>query len=135
MQEQVINEDPVERRQHKRVPLDMEIDVCHLTDKVEADLSIISCRGRDVSESGVSFFGETRYPYESVLRLSFPIQSPENTNDDNDHGHLKVMGKVMWCKKRVAEKSYVTGVQFLNIYEKDFQILSDYVQKFSMVSL
>lgn len=125
--------DPVERRGHSRVPLNMEVEVCLLSDnESKADLSIISCRARDVSEGGVSFVGEACYQNESLLRLRISLCSTAglvNKTEAETKALLKVMGKVMWCKKNGNGANYVTGVQFLNIYEQDFQILNDYVQK------
>jgi c-di-GMP-binding flagellar brake protein YcgR len=120
----------VEKRIYSRVPIDMDIEVSHLPgDNSNSNLTVISCRGRDVSEGGVSFLGQSRYASESLLRLIIPLCNSKLSEPTDDTTLLKVMGKVIWCKKNTATNSYVTGVQFLNIYEKDFHILNEYVQK------
>jgi len=125
----------IDRREHDRVPMNMEIEVCLLPDdETKADLSISSCRGRDVSEGGVSFVGERRYQQKSLLRLRIFLSTASlvGTGEPETKALLKGMGKVMWCKKNGDNMHYVTGVQFLNIYEKDFQTLNKYVQKCSL---
>ncbi|AGF79345.1 PilZ domain-containing protein [Desulfocapsa sulfexigens DSM 10523] len=120
--------DPVERRAYCRVSIDMDIEVCHIQDEGQSfDLSVILCRGRDVSGGGISFYGHIRYTNESLLRLQIPLSTKESTSRTDGVRLLKVLGKVMWCKKNIDTNSYVTGVQFLNIYEQDFKILVDYV--------
>lgn len=124
--------DPTERRGHYRVPLNMDIEVCLLSEEgSKADLSIISCRGRDVSEGGVSFIGETCYQQQSLLRLRIPLSSIGFQDESEAEAELllKVMGKVVWCKKNGDRTDFITGVQFLNIYEQDFKILNEYVKK------
>lgn len=121
--------DPAERRVHCRVSINMDIEVCHLQDEGQASaLSVVSCRGKDVSGGGVSFYGQTRYHNESLLRLRIPLADKEKAQSPESVKLLKVMGKVMWCKKDSDLNNYVTGVQFLNIYEQDFKILVDFVQ-------
>jgi len=122
--------DPVERREYSRVPIDMDIEVCQLHgEDSNSDLFVILCRGRDVSGGGVSFYGQTRYQNESLFRLRIPLYSRKSSGQADAAKLLKVMGKVMWCKKNEMTNSYVTGVQFLNIYEQDFHLLNEYVQK------
>lgn len=112
--------------------MDMDIKVCSLhTQEDDPNLFFSSCRGRDVSGGGVSFFGECRYPQQGLLRLQIPLRPPGFPEGGVDLGPscLKVMGTVRWCKKNSAEDRYVTGVQFLPIYEEDFQLLTDYLLK------
>jgi len=124
------NRNPVEKREHSRVPLEMDIDVCLLSgEDMQAELSIISCRGRDVSGGGVSFFGTTQYPHHSVLRLRILLSGTPHSDTTGPNALLKVMGKVMWSKKNGADNTFITGVKFLNIYEQDFHILNEYVLK------
>ncbi len=118
-----------ERRVNRRVPIDIDIEVCHLQEEgVASDLSIISCRGRDVSKGGVSFYGQMRYQDESLLRLRIVLSGEKSSPQVKGAKLLKVMGKVMWCKKNSETSEYVTGVQFLNIYEQDFDLLTQYVE-------
>jgi c-di-GMP-binding flagellar brake protein YcgR len=121
--------DQSERREYKRVLINMDIGVSHLHgEHSNSDHSAISCQGRDVSGGGVSFYGQTQYQTESLLRLRI-LLSKGNASEQADNGKLlKVMGKVMWCKKNGTANSYVTGVQFLNIYEQDFCLLNEYIQ-------
>ncbi len=120
--------DPVERRQYSRVPLDLEIEIYHIHDgDPDPGVSAVPCRGRDVSGGGISFYGRSRYEHENLLRLQIPLQLEEQPENENI-GSLKVMGKVVWCKKQPESGDYLTGVQFLNIYEQDLKILNDFVQ-------
>lgn len=116
--------DLAERREYRRVPLDMDIGVSLLESEAEASKSDgVSCRGRDISGGGISFYGSMRYQNGNILRLRIALADSRST------GALRVLGNVMWCKKHSDTKGYVTGVRFLNIYEDDFQSLSEYVQK------
>ncbi len=123
------------QRKHQRVIVDMMIEVSLLPsdDSADTDISTFSCTGRDISGGGISFYGDVLYSEYSLLRLQIPLQ----TTDANDHEQLemiKVMGKVMWSRKKKHEDSgYATGVQFLNIYENDFKLLDEYVKKQQIV--
>jgi len=107
-----------ECRQHRRTPLDLDIEVCQvLSDNMQCTEDSVGCRCRDISCGGISFYSMNAYPLHSLLRLHVLI-------DDID---IKVMGKVMWGKQLPAASTFVTGVQFLNIYEHDFNMLCSYI--------
>lgn len=107
-----------ERRQHRRIPFDLSIEVCQvLSDDMQCTEDSIGCKCRDISCGGISFYSINSYPLHSILRLHVLL-------DDID---IKVMGKVMWGKQLSAASTFVTGVQFLNIYEYDFNILCSYI--------
>ena len=114
-------------RRHLRVLANMEIEVCLLPgDDSAADLSILYCTARDISGGGLSFYGNALYPDYSLLRLHIPLQAGASEAD----GVIKVMGKVMWSRRKKNDaEGYATGVQFLNIYDGDFELLEKYVQK------
>ena len=119
--------DLLEKRQCERVVIDMDIEVCHLPDEDSiSSPSVISCRGRDISGGGVSFYGQARYQDESLLRLRIPLCSRNSSQQEERARLVKVMGKVKWCEKNETTSGYVTGVQFLNIYEEDFHLLNDH---------
>jgi c-di-GMP-binding flagellar brake protein YcgR len=121
--------DPVERREYERVSIAMDIEVYHLHgENSNSDLSVISCRGRDVSGGRVSFYGQIRYQNEGLFRLRIPLCSRKSSGQAAAAKLLKVMGKVVWCKKKEATNRYVTGVQFLNIYEQELYLLNGYIQ-------
>lgn len=129
------SDNPIDRREYSRVSLDMEIEVCPLSsDDSKVDFVITICRARDVSGGGVSFYAATRFENDSVLRLRIPLGGSQASHGKMDKKLLKVMGKVMWSRKNSSESNFVTGVQFLNIYEQDFQILSEYVERNSELS-
>lgn len=111
-------QDYTERRKHPRTPLDLEIEVSRLQseDAVEP-FHISRCRCRDISGGGISFFSQDVYASQSILRLHIPL----------DNLNIKVMGKVMWSKQMGEPATSVTGVQFLNIYEQDFETLCAYI--------
>ncbi len=71
--------------------------------------------------------GTDRYEHGNLLRLQIPLQLTTRSKKDGGKS-LKVMGKVMWCQKQTDTGHYLTGVQFLNIYDQDFDLLNDYVQ-------
>lgn len=120
--------DPADRRIYRRVPLEISMEVSHLHDEeLHSDSLVVSCRGRDVSGGGVSFYGPTRYQNQSLLRLRIHLCSKPSESLESAKV-LKVMGTVKWSKKDTEAKNFVTGVQFLNIYEDDFNILNEYVQ-------
>ena len=107
-----------ERRQHPRTPLDLDIEVCHiLSDDAQCVEDGVRCKCRDISGGGISFYSMNSYPLHSILRLHVLL-------DDID---IKVMGKVMWEKRLPAASTFVTGVQFLDIYEDDFNMLCSYI--------
>ena len=107
-----------ERRQHPRTPLDLDIEVCHiLSDDEQCVEDGVRCKCRDISGGGISFYSMNSYPLHSVLRLHVLLE------DIN----IKVMGKVMWGKQLPTAPTYITGVQFLNIYEHDFNVLCSYI--------
>lgn len=120
----------IERRVCNRVLLGWEIEVCRLLgDDSEEEFSVLSCKAKDISEGGVSFYGDTLYPKHSVLRLRIPLQAYASMVVAKENQLLKVMGKVMWSRKDVSAGTYATGVQFLNIYEDDFILLNQYIQQ------
>jgi c-di-GMP-binding flagellar brake protein YcgR len=109
---------PANRRQHPRTPLDLDIEVSQvLAEGAHAADDIVRCKCRDISGGGISFYSMSSYASQSVLRLHIPL----------DHTHIKVMGKVMWGKQLPTDPTFVTGVQFLNIYEQDFDTLCSYI--------
>lgn len=112
------NNDLSDRRRYPRTPLDLEIEIRQLLSEGQQPVEDIhSCKCRDIGGGGLSFYSMHSYPLQSVLRLHIPL----------DDLHIKVMGKVMWCKKQPTAPDYVTGVQFLNIYEQDLETLCSYV--------
>ncbi|MCX5870497.1 MAG: PilZ domain-containing protein [Deltaproteobacteria bacterium] len=107
-----------ERRQHRRTPLDLDIEVSQvLSDNIQYIEDSVCCKCRDISCGGISFYSMNSFPLHSILRLHVLL-------DDID---IKVMGKVMWEKQLPAASTFVTGVQFLNIYEHDFNMLCSYI--------
>ena len=124
------NEQEAMKRKHLRVIANMEIEVCQLPgDDAEADISVLSCTARDISGGGLSFYGNMLYPEYSLLRLRIPMNGDPKSEDTKTRDIIKVMGKVMWSRKKKDDaKCYATGVQFLNIYEGDFQVLEQFVQ-------
>lgn len=120
----------IDRRQYTRALFDREIEVCLLSDENSTtNLSVISCRGKDVSGGGISFYGEMQYENASLLRINIPLCTISAPVPVETKELLKVLAKVMWCKKNGDGANYVIGVQFLNIYEQEFQILHEYVHK------
>lgn len=116
-----------ERREHIRARLDRDIEVCVLPgEETQTDISLVPCRGRDISGGGVSFYAESRYQEESLLRLRIPLGNELLDSEAGPKESLKVLGKVVWCKKNGKIKSYVVGVQFLNIYEEDYRLLNNF---------
>jgi len=115
------------KRRHLRVLANMEIEVCLVPgDDSAADLSILYCTARDISGGGLSFYGNSLYPEYSLLRLHIPLPVDASLSQNS----IKVMGKVMWSRRKKDDtESYATGVQFLNIYEGDFELLEEYVQE------
>ncbi len=118
------------KRKHLRVLADIEIEVCQLPhEDSKDDLSVLSCTTRDISGGGLSFYGDSLYPEFSLLRLCIPMNSEPFMGTTPGKDIIKVMGKVMWSRKKKDNVTgYATGVQFLNIYEGDFQKLEDFVK-------
>ncbi len=123
------NSDVKERRKYERVSMDLEMEVSLLSDPgSDASLSSHQCKGRDISEGGVSFFANNQFEPESLLRLRIGFESRDKTPvDETSEKMLKVMGKVMWSRKNNGSENYITGVEFLNIYDDDFHYLLEYV--------
>ncbi len=120
----------VERREHSRAHLDITLEVCLLNGEDSCgDFPLLPCRGRDISGGGLSFYAERRYLPDALLRLRIPLHNAISSEQTGHNNLLKVMGKVMWCKRNGTANSYVIGVQFLNIYEQDYHFLNTYVQK------
>lgn len=119
------------KRKHLRVLANMEIEVCLLPgDDSAADLSIFYCTARDISGGGLSFYGNSLYPDYSLLRLHIPLEGGDSQSEEA----IKVMGKVLWSRKKKDDaERYATGVQFLNIYEGDFELLEKYVQENDLI--
>jgi len=113
------NKDLLDRRKYPRTPLDLEIEVSQLlSEDQQAVEDTYTCKCRDISGGGLSFYSMRSCTLQSVLRLHIPL----------DGLHISVMGKVMWCKKLPTAPDYAIGVQFLNIYEQDFKNLCSYVE-------
>jgi c-di-GMP-binding flagellar brake protein YcgR len=107
-----------ERRQYPRTPLDLDIEVCQvLSDNEQCAENGVRCKCRDISSGGISFYSMSSYPLHSVLRLHVLL----------DDINIKVMSKVMWGKQLPTAPTFITGVQFLNIYEHDFNTLCSYI--------
>jgi c-di-GMP-binding flagellar brake protein YcgR len=124
------NEDVKERRKYERVALDLEMEVSLLSDPgSDASLSSHQCKGRDISGGGVSFFANSQFQPESLLRLRIAFEPQQVPVDASSEKLLKVMGKVMWSRKNSGSDNYITGVEFLNIYDDDFHYLLEYVNQ------
>lgn len=116
------------KRKHLRVLATMAIEVCLLPsdDSATKNLSILYCTARDISGGGLSFYGNALYADYSLLRLHIPLNGDASQTEDV----IKVMGKVTWSRRKKNDaEGYATGVQFLNIYEGDFELLEKYVQE------
>jgi c-di-GMP-binding flagellar brake protein YcgR len=123
------NPDPAERREYCRAPLPLTIGVSVLAaDEENTSGTGVSCRGRDISGGGISFYSTARYMYGNVLRIRIALPGSESTAYPTEGRLLQLMGSVMWSKKDSDKERYITGIQFLNIYEDDFNLLSDYVK-------
>jgi c-di-GMP-binding flagellar brake protein YcgR len=111
-------EDLSDRREYPRTPIDLQIEVVQILPEglppVEG-IGRYTCR--DISGGGISFYSMNSFPSQSILRLHLSL----------DELNIKVMGKVMWSKQLVVAPSCVIGVQFLNIYEQDFNALCSYI--------
>jgi c-di-GMP-binding flagellar brake protein YcgR len=119
----------VERRICHRVLLNIDIEVCPLPrNDSNTDFSVLSCKARDISGGGVSFYGDVLYLEHSVLRLRIPLTINSSGSRQQESQVLKVMGKVMWSRKDSSAENYATGVRFLNIYEGDYALLESYVK-------
>lgn len=119
-----------ERRVHTRVSLGIEIEVSLVPgEESDAELSPLLCHCRDISGGGVSFYADKKYRAESLVRMCIPLHGSTLPVQEEEQNMLKAMGTVMWCKKNGSAATYVVGVQFLNIYEQDFQMLHDYMQR------
>jgi c-di-GMP-binding flagellar brake protein YcgR len=117
-----------ERRIHPRVRFIDRIEVSMLpseTNKTHHKTQFCQCR--DISGGGLSFYSAHPCPRDTVVRLSILVDNKDETDIDQDTC-LDVMAKIIWCKK-LEEKSYLAGAQFLNIYDEDFNRLIDYVQE------
>lgn len=119
-----------ERRKYERVSMELDMEVSLLSDSdSNASLSSHRCRGRDISGGGVSFFANSQFQPESLLRLRIVFEPEQTPVDASSEKMLKVMGKVMWSRKNSGSDNYVTGVEFLNIYDDDFHYLLEYVNE------
>lgn len=108
------NDSHADRRKYSRTPINLKIDVKQIgSDDVQAVEDIYNCKCRDISGGGISFYSTNSYPLQSVLRLHFSL----------DELDIKVMGKVMWSKRLPVAPTCLIGIQFLNIYEEDFDLL------------
>ena len=109
---------PSERRQHPRTPIDLEIEVSQVSsDDATCVEDGVRCKCRDISGGGISFYSMNSYPLHSILRLHVLLEDM----------NIKVMGKVMWGKQLPSAPTFITGVEFLNIYEHDFNMLRSYI--------
>ncbi len=124
--------DAKERRLYLRVPMPLEMEVFLLSDsgKTKRNITSQQCQGRDISKGGVSFFANIQYQPDELLRLRISFNPHDLSQKNSSAKLLKVMGKVMWCRKSEEENRFVTGVEFLNIYEDDFHYLREYVKSY-----
>lgn len=119
----------VERRICPRVQLNIDIEVCLLPgDDSNIEISVSSCKARDISGGGISFYADVLYLEHSVVRLRIPLTTNSSGAKQQERQVLKVLGKVMWSRKDSGAGNYATGVRFLNIYEGDFSLLENYVK-------
>ncbi len=108
-----------EQRQYPRIPIDMDIEVSQvLSDNMQYIEGCIRCKCRDISAGGISFYSMNLYPLHTLLRLHVLL----------DDINVKVMGKVIWVKQLPESTTFMMGVQFLNIYEDDFNMLCSYIK-------
>ncbi len=108
-----------ENRQHPRIPIDLDIEVSQvLSDNMQCIEGSVRCKCRDISSGGISFYSINLYPLHSLLRLHVLL----------DDINVKVMGKVIWVKQLSSAPTFKLGVQFLNIYEDDFNMLCSYIK-------
>ncbi len=124
----MVNGSEDERREHARVHVDITLEILPLPENQSvSDVTPLHCLCRDISGGGVSFYTTERYSAESLMRVHIPLDGTFFLTPGDKKKTLNALGKIMWCKKNGKSGGYTVALQFLNIYEQDYNILNEYV--------
>jgi len=118
----------IEKRKHKRSPFHLETVVVTVSETLEEEGSPIHCQCRDLSNGGLSFFSPVQLQKGDIVRVRIilpesRVYKGKETNIDS----ISIIAKVMYSKILHEQQNSLTGIQFLNIYQQDFDILCSYI--------
>lgn len=118
----------VEKRKHKRTPFSLEMEIFKVTESKEEEGSNIRCKCRDISDGGLSFYSLKHFVKGDVLRVRVILS--ESRVYEEEKGNIDSIGllaKVMYSRQSPEKQCQLTGVQFLNIYQQDYDTLCSYI--------
>lgn len=117
-----------EKRKHKRIPFHLTTEISKIAAVEDQGLKYITCTCRDISNGGLSFFSFEQFERGDILRVRviFPESRFKKEEDREDHA-LHLLAKVMYSRVVATEEFNLTGVEFLNIYQGDYDILCSYL--------
>ena len=117
-----------EKRKHKRFPFHLTTEICKIAGGEDQGINYISCTCRDISNGGLSFYSFEQFERGDILRVRviFPESRfmKEKSKEDNT---LHFLAKVMYSRFTATEEFNLTGIEFLNIYQGDYDILCSYL--------
>ena len=117
-----------EKRQHKRSPFYLETEVFKIAETQREEESSLHCKCRDISNGGLSFYSSRQYGKGDVVRVRIKLpESSVNQESGKNVDSISVLAKVMYSNMLAEEQCSVTGIQFLNIYQQDFDILCSFI--------
>ncbi|MEN8188314.1 MAG: PilZ domain-containing protein [Thermodesulfobacteriota bacterium] len=117
----------MKNRAHPRLLFQASIEVRLLSEESsDSRQEVRECWSRDLSAGGLSFADSRPHRLDNVLRITVSFGAPGDSSQESGQDEFHAMAKVVWCSKFETD-SYAVGVEFLNIYEEDFQFLRDYV--------
>ena len=91
--------------------------------------------GKDISFGGLCFYSDTAYEPGTVLAITIRIS---DIKDDSGRTPMYLMAssipvradvRVVWCKDTDGEAAYEIGVEFMEIYGDDYQILQKHLDE------
>ena len=118
----------IEQRRYKRSPFQLTARVLLVGESRQEEREPVRSRCRDISNGGLSFYASSRFARGDVVRLT--ILLPETRvykEKKKDVDSITVLAKVMYSSYMAEKKRYLTGVQFLNIYQADYDFLCSYI--------
>ncbi len=117
-----------EKRKHKRFSFHLTTEICKIAAAEDQGLKYITCTCRDISNGGLSFFSFKQFERGDILRVRVILSESRFMKEKNKEDNtLHFLAKVMYSRFAVSEEFNLTGVEFLNIYQGDYDILCSYL--------
>ncbi len=118
----------IEKRKHKRLAFNLKTEICRVADIEKEDGKYVDSTCRDISDGGLSFYSSEEYKRGDIVRSKVILpESRWRTEGEEKTDTILFLAKVIYSRFIPTNECTLTGIEFLNIYQQDYDILCSYL--------